>query len=68
MSYRMTVYSPDGEMWENITPTKAKKLVVEKGWTFDPPDEVKPLFKEEIEPEAAEDETEDSYFDDLDDE
>lgn len=72
----MTVYSPDGKMFENVILWRARKLVIEDGWTFTHPSEVKPPFNEPVEvvEEADEfdlddddyvEEDEDSVFDDA---
>ena len=42
----MSLWSPQGTFHENILAAKAKKLVVDHGWTFAHPDESKPLFRD----------------------
>lgn len=40
----MSLWSPEGNLHENLRPDVARSLVVDKGWTFEHPSKVKPVF------------------------
>ena len=60
MAY-VTVYSPDGQKFEVASRDRADKLILEEGWTQNPPVEEKPKKTARRKKKEAEEETFDNF-------